>query len=163
MHFKSCPIPLANFPQAHCAEQEVACCSMVPTPRETSPLSQLPPQAGSGIWAIMPLMEQLTLQGTAETITTWTGAVLPHPYPTQKADTGVFYIQVVTEASLASHPVPVPVSREVCPFTVPSCPQCCCSACSGHLILPSGTHSALENHCQASTILRLNCPRGIYL
>lgn len=124
MHFKSCPIPLANFPQAHCAEQEVACCSRAPTPSHSqghlSPFPAASISSGPGIWAIMPLMEQLTLQGTVETLTVWTGAVLHHPYPIQKADTGLLYVQVVTEASPASHPMPVPVSREVCPFTIPS-------------------------------------------
>lgn len=66
------------------------------------------------------------------TDTIQTGAVLNHPYPIQKADPGLFYLQVVTEASPASHPMPVPVSSEVCPFTVPSSPQApaprtCCS------------------------------------
>lgn len=88
--------------------------------------------SGPGIWAVMPLMEQLILQGTAETLTIWTGAVLHHPYLIQTADTGLFYIQVVTEACPASHPMPVPVSREVCPFTGPgsleaSAPSACCS------------------------------------
>lgn len=172
MHFKSCPIPLANFPQAHCAEQEVACCSMAPTPSHSqgdlSPFPAPPVSSGPGIWATMPLMEQLTLPGTAENLTIQTGAVLNHPYPIQKADPGLFYLQVVTEASPASHPMPVPVSSEVCPFTVPSSPQApaprtCCSTGqhAGHLILPSGTHPAPD--CQTSTVLRRNCLQGITL
>lgn len=62
-------------------------------------------------------MEQLTLQGTAENLTVCTGAALNHPYPTQKAHTGLFDVQAVTETPPASHPMPVPVSREVCPFS----------------------------------------------
>lgn len=65
MHFKSCPIPLANFPQAHCAEQEVACCSMAPAPSHSqgdlSPFPAPTTSSGPGIcpwWSSWPCRGQ---------------------------------------------------------------------------------------------------------